>query len=140
MSIDLGLLSGLSAPTQPPGYDDAESDWSDYLSSMMPGSEREHELFDGTRVDILFSSGDEQYAIEVDRGLKWHEAIGQATWYGVATSSRPVALLLVKDDRVESRFIYRAMLAGQRASVSVWAYNIVENRWTANYSFPALRS
>jgi hypothetical protein len=141
MATTLGLLSSLEPVIDnAPGHDAHESEWSNYLSAMMPGSEREHELFDGTRVDILFRSGGEHYAIEVDRGMKWHEAIGQATWYGVATNSQPVALLLVKDDRVESRYIYRAMLTGQRAGVSVWVYNIVDNRWTANYQSPALRS
>ena len=120
-----------------PAWGAPESDWSNYLASLIPGSSREFRLFDGTRIDIYTPEIEgERYAIEVDYGRKWAECIGQAAWYGTATKSTPVALLLVKDDRVETRFIYRAMLTGQRAKVSVWAYNIVENRWTANYNFP----
>ena len=137
MFTPLGVVA--TTETAPPTFDASESEWSDYLSTLMPESEREHELFDGTRVDIYFPIGNERYAIEVERGMKWHEGVGQAAWYGVATSAHPVALLLVKDDKVESRFIYRAMLTGQRANVSIWVYNIVDNRWTANYNFPVLK-
>ena len=132
--------SGITASTETsPTFDATEAEWSDYLSRLMPESEREHQLFDGTRIDIYFPIGNARYAIEVERGMKWHEGVGQAAWYGVATNAHPVALLLVKDDIVESRYIYRAMLTGQRANVSIWAYNIVENRWTANYNFPVLK-
>jgi len=44
------------------------------------------------RVDVLTSD----LAIEVDFVAKWHEGIGQAAHYGVATGKRPALALVLR--------------------------------------------
>lgn len=56
------------------------------------GGEVEHVIFDGTRVDCLTATT----AYEFDFADKWGEAIGQALWYGTATTRRPGIVLILE--------------------------------------------
>jgi hypothetical protein len=102
-----GMLSGLAAGFAP------ETSQTARLAEQL-GGEAEYRLFDGTRVDILTPTE----AIEVDWPEKWAEAIGQAVYYGEMTGRKPVALLLLYDQQ-QHKYVYRAMLAGMRAGVTV---------------------
>jgi len=65
-------------------------------------AEVEVRLWDNTRVDLLSA----EYAWEVDRPVKWSEAIGQALYYSLVTGKKP-GIILLQSDPAEARFIYR---------------------------------
>jgi hypothetical protein len=69
-----------------------ESSWSAALASALSG--QTEAPVEGGWVDVLT----EDYAIEVDRLEKWHEAIGQASHYALKTKKIPVAALMVPSD------------------------------------------
>lgn len=77
---------------------------------------KEQRLWDGTRVDLLT----DDWAIEVDWAHKWAEAVGQATYYAIATSRSPGIVLLVPDMEADQRHVYRCMLACERADIFLW--------------------
>lgn len=57
------------------------------------GGETEAVLEDRTRVDCLT----DEYAVEVDFGDGWAEAIGQALYYAERTGRRPGIVLVLED-------------------------------------------
>jgi hypothetical protein len=62
--------------------------WCDKYKGYM-----EHRLKDATRIDCVTRD----LAVEFDFAKKWHEAIGQALYYGIKTNKQPtVALILEK--------------------------------------------
>lgn len=77
---------------------------------------RERRLWDGTRVDLLTN----YCACEIDWAHKWAEGIGQALWYSLNTSKKPVLILLVKDFDRESKYIYRAKMVCGVYDIEVW--------------------
>lgn len=69
-----------------------ETAWSAWVAEQV-GGEAEHRLPTGDRVDVLTTYA----AVEVEWVTKWHEAIGQALWYGMATHRKPSIVALWKD-------------------------------------------
>ncbi|MCA8928175.1 MAG: hypothetical protein KDC18_08895 [Alphaproteobacteria bacterium] len=69
-----------------------EADWSDALAEALHGR-TEVRIAHG-RVDVVSAS----YAIEVDWFDKWHEGLGQAQHYGLATGKAPAVALILKPD------------------------------------------
>ncbi|MEX2173071.1 MAG: hypothetical protein WD872_01830 [Pirellulaceae bacterium] len=69
-----------------------ESGWSAALAAVLGG--QTEVSVEGGRIDILTDN----YAIEVDRLEKWHEAIGQAAHYGLKSDRIAVAALMVPSD------------------------------------------
>ncbi len=80
------------------------------------GGQVEYVLPDSTRVDCLLSD----YAVEVDFGKKWAEAVGQSLYYAEITGRNPGILLILADD--EERFLRRAekASAGAKKKVKIW--------------------
>ncbi len=66
-----------------------ESSWSDALATFLSGTTEAP--VDQGRIDVSTST----YAIEVDRLEKWHEGIGQAAHYGLATGKIPVVAIML---------------------------------------------
>jgi len=90
----------------------------------VPVTRVEYVLFDKTRVDMLTAD----YAIEVDWSKKWAEAVGQASYYAAITHKKAGILLLLKSDD-DMRFVYRCIIAAQRAGIErVWVYHIRKRR------------
>ena len=69
-----------------------EADWADALAAALAARQEVH-IRHG-RVDVLSAS----YAIEVDWFRKWHEGLGQAQHYGIATGQAPAVALILKPD------------------------------------------
>jgi hypothetical protein len=67
-----------------------EADWADALAEALHG-QQEVRIEHG-RIDVLSAS----YAIEVDWFAKWHEGLGQAAHYSVATGKAPAVALILK--------------------------------------------
>lgn len=70
-----------------------EAAWSAALATVLAGK-TEVPIANG-RIDVLSDA----YAIEVDRLDKWHEAIGQASHYGLATGKVACLALIIDSDR-----------------------------------------
>jgi hypothetical protein len=70
-----------------------EAAWSAALAQALEG--RTEVPVQNGRVDVL----SDVYAIEVDRLDKWHEGIGQAAHYGLATGKIACLALIVESDR-----------------------------------------
>jgi len=79
-------------------------------------AEPEVTLWDNTRVDLLTPTE----AIEVDWPQKYAEAVGQATWYAIATNRRPAVILLVRDLDREARHIYRATAVCRELDIKLY--------------------
>lgn len=74
----------------------------------------EYRLADKTRVDCLF----EDYALEVDWGYKWAEAIGQSLYYSIRTNKRPAVLLIVGP--YDNRFLKRLNAVAEKHGITVF--------------------
>lgn len=72
------------------GTEEPEAAWTASLATATEG-QAEVSVSNG-RVDVLTSD----LAIEVDFVAKWHEGIGQAAHYGVATGKRPALALVLR--------------------------------------------
>ncbi|MDM8558034.1 hypothetical protein [Candidatus Parabeggiatoa sp. HSG14] len=72
-------------------------EWYRDLWCQAQGGKAEVQMPDKTRCDCLT----ETYAIEVDFGNKWYEAVGQSTHYSVQTGKRSGIVLILesRDDR-----------------------------------------
>jgi len=75
-------------------------------------------LWDDTRVDLL----SQDYAIEIDFGPKWGEAIGQALYYSIVTGKPAAIILLVKSG--EERFAYRCQTVCARHGIRLFVEKI----------------
>ena len=73
-------------------------------------------LWDATRVDLLT----EEYAIEADWSYKWAEGIGQALYYAEVTGKKPAVMILVKDLKKETRYIYRLQTVAAKHNIKVF--------------------
>jgi len=82
-------------------------------------------LMDGTRADIVT----DKYAIEVDFGAKWAEAIGQSLSYAIHLDKKAGVLLVIKDDS-EIRFLERLMKVAVEHDIQVWVWNYTTDKWS----------
>ena len=71
--------------------DSHETVWSKALADFLLGVAESPTK--GGRIDVETN----EYAIEVERLGKWHEAIGQAAHYALTAKKRPVAAFIVSD-------------------------------------------
>lgn len=85
------------------------------------GGVTEFTLEDRARVDCLT----EEYAIEFDFAPKWAEAIGQALYYALATGRRP-GVVLIQEEKGDSRFLDRLKRVAERYHISVWTMTPAE--------------
>lgn len=83
--------------------------------------ETEVVLEDRTRVDCLTG----KYAVEVDFGPKWAQAVGQAMHYAETTGKAPGVVLVVEKigNRYEERI--RRVIEGRGLGIRLWV--ITEN-------------
>ena len=81
------------------------------------GGQLEVVLPDKTRIDCLTS----EYAVEVDFGHKWAEAIGQALHYAMWTGRRGGIVLILSPG--DERFLTRALhvVNHYNLPISVWS-------------------
>lgn len=108
-------LSGTSAPR--------ESDVArEVAKKMWPGSQVEHRLPDGSRVDILTSD----HAWEVEWADKWQEAIGQAVFYALATNRSPGIVLLLRG-RHQTHWL-RCLLVCRRLGIDLVSWHVANAR------------
>ena len=70
---------------------DKEAGWASALSELLRG-QPEYSIDHG-RIDVIT----ETLAIEVDRFSKWHEGLGQAVHYGMASNRLPTLALFLDD-------------------------------------------
>ena len=89
------------------------------------GGQTEVRLANGTRADIVT----DKYAIEVDFGAKWAEAIGQSLSYGIELKKQAGILLVLKGDE-EIRFLERLMPVAVQHGIQVWIWNYTEDTWS----------
>ena len=89
------------------------------------GGQTEVRLANGTRADIVT----DKYAIEVDFGAKWAEAIGQSLSYGIELKKQAGILLVLKGDE-EIRFLERLMPVAIQHGIQVWIWNYTEDTWS----------
>ena len=82
-------------------------------------------LMDGTRADIVT----DKYAIEVDFGAKWAEAIGQSLSYGIQLDKQPGILLVISGED-EIRFLERLMKVAVEHGIQVWIWNYTTDKWS----------
>ncbi len=75
---------------------------------------KEYKLRNKTRVDCLT----DEFAIEVDFGKKWTEAIGQSLYYGIKTNRKP-AIGLIIDIKKEKRFLERLNTVAKPLNIEV---------------------
>ncbi len=73
-------------------------------------------LWDATRVDLLSAV----YAIEVDYAPKWAEAIGQSLYYSILSKRKAGIVLLIKDMKRESRYVYRCQTVCTKYGITLW--------------------
>ena len=80
------------------------------------GGETEVVLEDRTRVDCVT----DEYAVEMDFGSGWAQAIGQALYYAEKTGRRPGIVLIVEEG--EERYLRRLQEAteGHGLDIRVW--------------------
>ena len=77
-------------------------------------------LWDLTRVDLL----NDEYAIEVEWPRKWAEAVGQSLYYAEVTKRKPAIILLVRDKRSESKYIYRLQTVTAKHGIKLYLEEI----------------
>ena len=82
-------------------------------------------LANGTRADIVT----DKYAIEVDFGAKWAEAIGQSLSYGIQLEKQPGVLLVISGED-EIRFLERLMTVAVEHGIQVWIWNYTDDTWS----------
>ena len=78
--------------------------------------------WDASRVDIL----NDEYAIEADWSHKWAEAVGQSLYYSILTGKKPGIILLVKDKKKESKYIYRCQTVCAKYDIKLFIEEVKE--------------
>ena len=101
-----------------------ESYYQDEFAKII-GGDTEVRLDDGTRADIVT----DKYAIEVDFGAKWAEAIGQSLSYGIQLEKQ-AGILLVISGEDEIRFLDRLMNVAVEHGIQVWIWNYSDDTWS----------
>lgn len=80
------------------------------------GGIMEYQLEDKTRVDCLA----DEYAIEVDFAQKWAESIGQSLYYASKTSRKPAVLLIMENQKRDSKYLRRLEDVSQKHQIDIW--------------------
>ena len=93
--------------------------------AVIIGGQTEVRLANGTRADIVT----DKYAIEVDFGAKWAEAIGQSLSYGIELEKQ-AGILLVISGEDEIRFLERLMPVAVEHGIQVWIWNYTTDKWS----------
>ena len=97
--------------------------------------EREHRLWDGTRVDLLTA----QWAFEIDWAPKFAEAVGQCQWYRLNTARKPGIILLVEDPAKDAKYIYRCRAICVALNIELWLLHTTREILVINTSrYPLL--
>lgn len=81
----------------------------------------EQVLPDGSRIDLL----SDEYAYEVDwcKGLKWAEAVGQASFYAIATGKKP-AIILLKEGKEGDEEYLRCLAVCNKLGIRLLVYQV----------------
>lgn len=77
-------------------------------------------LWDRTRPDLL----NKEYAFEVDWAPKWAEAIGQSLYYAAVTRKKPAIILLVKDMKIDQKYVYRCQTVCVRYNIALFVEKV----------------
>lgn len=115
------LVLALSCPAWAAGGHEHPEKW--YQERWCgPRGQMEVVMPDGSRCDCLT----EAYAIEVDFGHKWAEAIGQALNYAAQTGKRP-GIVLILEREGDERYLARIRNVDRAygLGITVW----VVDRW-----------
>jgi hypothetical protein len=80
------------------------------------GGVTEFVLDDNTRIDCIFG----EYAVEVDFGNKFYEAIGQSLYYGYKTNSRAGIYLIIENEN-ELKYLERVKIIGEMYDIKIWS-------------------
>lgn len=99
-----------------------EREYQDYFASEI-GGKTEVIAGDGTRCDILT----DEFAIEVDFGDKWGEAIGQSLNYGFQFNRQP-GIALILETQEDYRYFLRvnSIIEHYKLPIIVWAIKAYE--------------
>lgn len=116
--LSIALISNCQLSKQP------ESFYRDLFAASMK-AQTSVLLPDMTKVDIVTDT----FAIEVDFGPKWAEAIGQSLYYSRSLNKRAGVLLIV-DRETEERFVRRLMEVAVFEGITVWVMEYPTNKWT----------
>ena len=73
-------------------------------------------LDDNTIIDCFFG----EYAVEVDFGNKFYEAIGQSLYYGYKTNSRAGIYLIIENEN-ELKYLERVKIIGEMYDIKIWS-------------------
>lgn len=93
--------------------------------AVIMNGQTEVRLANGTRADIVT----DKYAIEVDFGAKWAEAVGQSLSYGIELKKQ-AGILLVLSGEDEIRFLERLMPVAVEHGIQVWIWNYTDDTWS----------
>jgi hypothetical protein len=136
-SLPCALLASSLFAQEPtlarPLAEDRETAWSAYIAQEF-GGEAEHQLPDGSRIDVLvprgvdWPNGDVNFdtAWEVEWPEKWQQAIGQAVYYRASIGGRGGVVLLMgrKPRKQEILFYSRCMVACQSCGLRLVVVNV----------------
>lgn len=88
----------------------------------------EYQLPDYARVDCMATVDGVDYAIEFDfsRGAKVYECIGQALYYGLMTSRKAGAVLIVEDDK-DYFYLKRFQKVAEAYGIKYWVMRSLED-------------
>jgi hypothetical protein len=80
----------------------------------------EYRLIDKTRIDCLTS----EYAIEIDYGKKWAEAIGQSLYYSYMTNRKAgIGIIVDLKSKSDSRYLKRLYEVTKKLNIKVFIIN-----------------
>lgn len=77
----------------------------------------EYRLKDKSRVDCLTS----KYAIEIDYGKKWAEAIGQSLYYALMTNKKAgIGIIIDINSKADNRYLRRLYAVTKKLNIKVF--------------------
>jgi hypothetical protein len=80
----------------------------------------EYRLIDKSRIDCLTS----EYAIEIDYGKKWAEAIGQSLYYSYMTNRKAgIGIIVDLKSKSDSRYLKRLYEVTKKLNIKVFIIN-----------------
>jgi hypothetical protein len=80
----------------------------------------EYRLIDRSRIDCLTS----EYAIEIDYGKKWAEAIGQSLYYSYMTNRKAgIGIIVDLKSKSDSRYLKRLYEVTKKLNIKVFIIN-----------------
>lgn len=89
--------------------------WYQVRLAKITGGIREVPLPDGSRCDLVW--GD--YAIEINPGENWYNAVGQSLYYAINLNKAPGIIVIIETEK-EMRFVPRLASVAQRAGIKLW--------------------